>query len=110
MWPAPVIDYIAPSPAVSYPSFFPSFDEINEAISCVVNLQFPITADETSRMLVVVQEIPEVQFMERIQEQIVDPIEAPLQEHVQLHTAVQIEHVPVPQIQNSTSISYSCSR
>ena len=37
--------------------------------------------------------------MERIQEQIVDPIEAPLQEHVQLHTAFQIVHVPVPQIQ-----------
>ena len=43
--------------------------------------------------------------MERKQEQIVDPIEAPLQDHVQLHTVIQIVHVPVPQIQNSTSIS-----
>ena len=43
--------------------------------------------------------------MERLQEQIVDPIEAPQQEHVQLHTALQIVHVPVPRIQSSTSIS-----
>ena len=70
-----------------------------------VNPQFPITADETSQMPVVVHEIPEVQIMERKQEQIVDPIEAPLQDHAQLHTVIQIVHVPVPQIQNSTSIS-----
>ena len=45
------------------------------------------------------QEIPEIQVAEWIQEQIVEPIEAPLQEHVQLHTALQIVHVPVPRIQ-----------
>ena len=37
--------------------------------------------------------------MEQIQEQIVDHTEAPLQEHVQLHTDFQIVHMPVPQIQ-----------
>ena len=30
---APVIEYIAPSAAVSYPSFFPSFDQIHEAVT-----------------------------------------------------------------------------
>ena len=97
--PAPVIEYFAPPPAVSYPSFFPSFDQINEAFTGLVNLHFSITADETSQMPVVVQEIPEVQVVERIQEQIVEPVEMPLQEHVHLHTAIQIVHVPVPQIQ-----------
>ena len=47
-----------------------------------MNLQFSITAHETSQMPVVVQEIPEVQVVERKQEQIVEPFEAPLQEHV----------------------------
>merc|ERR1719414_1426383 len=43
---APVIEYIAPSPAVSYPSAFSSVDRLNG----VVNPQFSITADETSQM------------------------------------------------------------
>ena len=97
--PAPVIEYIAPSPAVSYPSFSPSFSQLNEAITGLVNPRFSITADETSQVPVVVQEIPEVQVVERIQEQIVEPIEALLQEHVHLHTALQMLHVPVPRIQ-----------
>ena len=96
--PAPVIEFIAPSPAVSYPSFFPSFGQINEVITGLVNPQFSITADETSQMPVAVEEIPEVQVVELIQEPIVDPIEAPLQEHVQLHTAIQNVHVSVPRI------------
>ena len=50
-------------------------------------------------MPVVVQEIPEVQVVDRIQEQIVDSTEAPLQEHVQLHTAIQNVHVSVTRIQ-----------
>ena len=103
--PAPVIEYIAPSLAVSYPSFGPLFSQLDEAITDLANPQFSITADETSQVPVVVQEIPEVQVTERIHEQIFEPLEVPLQEHVQLHTAIQIAHVPVPQIQSSTSIS-----
>ena len=57
--PAPVIEYIAPSPAVSYASFYPSFCQPNEAITGLVNLQISVTADETSQLQVVVQEIPE---------------------------------------------------
>ena len=71
--PAPVIEYIEPSPAVSYPSFFPSFSLSNEAITVLVNPQFSITADETSQVQVVVQEVPEIQVVERIKEQIVGP-------------------------------------
>ena len=97
--PAPVIEYIAPSPAVSYPSFFPSVGQLNEAITGLVNPQFPITADETPHVPVVVQEIPEVQVVERIQEPIVEPIEALPQEHMQLHTAIHFVHVSVPRIQ-----------
>ena len=58
-----------------------------------------ITADETSHMPVVVQEVPDVQVVERIQDPIVEPIEPLLHEHVQLHTAIQIVHVSVPRIQ-----------
>ena len=99
LMPTPVIEYIAPSPAESYPSFFPLFVQLNEAITGLVNPQFSITDAETSQVPVVVQEIAEVQVVERIQEQIVEPIDAPLQEHVQLHTALQIVHVSVPRIQ-----------
>ena len=77
----------------------------NEVTTGLVNPHISITTDEISQEQVVGQEILEVQVMERIQKQIVDPIEAPLQEHVQLHTAFQIAHVPVPQIQSSTSFS-----
>ena len=59
-----MIEYIAPSPAVSYPSFFPSFGQLYEAITGLVDPQFSITADETSQVPVVVQEIPEVQVVE----------------------------------------------
>ena len=72
--PAPVIEYIAPSPAVSYPSFYPSFSRPNEAITGLVNPQFPITADETSQVQVVVQEIPEVQVVERTQSKLLSPL------------------------------------
>ena len=72
---------------------------MNEAITDLVILQFSIVADGTSQMPVVVQEIPEAQIMEWIQEQTVEPVEMLLQEHMHLHTAFQIVHVPVPQIQ-----------
>ena len=98
-----MIAYIAPSPGESCPSFCPSFSLPNEAITGLVNPQFSITADDTSQVEVVVQEIPEVQVVELIQEQIVEPIEAPLQEHVQLHTAIQIVHVPVLKSRRSSS-------
>ena len=64
--PAPEIEYIAPSTAVSYPSF----SQPNEAITGSVNPQFSITADETSHVQVVVQEIPEIPVVEWIQEQL----------------------------------------
>ena len=56
--PAPVIEYIAPSPAVSYPS------------SGLMNPQFSLTADETSKVHAAVQEISEIPVVEKIQEQI----------------------------------------
>ena len=52
----------------------------------------------------IVQKIPEVPVVERIQEQIVEPIEVLPQERVQLHTAIQIVHVPVPQIQEQSAV------
>ena len=52
LMPAPVIEYIAPSVAVSYPSFCPSIDQIHEAVTDSENPQFSITADETSQMSV----------------------------------------------------------
>ena len=85
--PAPVIEYIAPSPAVSYPSAFSTVDGLNG----VVNPQFSITADETSQMPV--QEIPEPQLLERIQEQIVGTIS---QESVQQRADEQTVAVRVP--------------
>ena len=41
----------APSPAVSYSSFFPSFSQPNEAITDLVNPQFSIIADEASQVV-----------------------------------------------------------
>ena len=87
--PPPVIEYIAQSPAVSYPSAFSSVDGLNG----VVNPQFSITADETSQMPV--QEIPELQVLERIQEQIVGTIS---QESVQQRTDEQIPDIPRAQV------------
>ena len=83
LMPAPVIEYIAPSPAVSYPSAVSSVG--------VVNPQFSITADKTSQMPV--QEIPELHVLERIQEQIVGTIS---QESVQQRTDEQIVAVAAP--------------
>ena len=76
--PAPVIEYIEPTPAVFYPSFYPSFSQPNEAVTCLVNPQIFITADEASQVQVVVQENPEFPVVESIQEQsavtdLVDP-------------------------------------
>ena len=48
--------------------------------------------------------IPEVQVPERIQEPIVEPIKVLPQERVQQHTALQIVHVPVPQIQEQPAV------
>merc|ERR1719414_534366 len=78
---APVVEYIAPSPAVPYPSAFSPLDKLNG----VVNPQFSITADETSQMPV--QEIPELHVVEQIQEQIVGTCS---QESVQQSTDEQI--------------------
>ena len=54
---------------------------------------------------VIVQEIPRVFVVERIQEQIVEPIEVLPQERVQQHSAIQITHVPVPQIQEQSAVT-----
>ena len=89
LMPAPVIEYIAQSPAVSYPSAFSSVDGLNG----VVNPQFSITADETSQMPV--QEIPELQVLERIQERIVGTIS---QESVQQRTDEKIPDIPRAQV------------
>ena len=78
---APVIEYIAPSPA------FSSVDRLNG----VVNPQFSIAADETSQMTV--QEIPELQVLERIQEQIVGTIS---QENIQQRVDEQTVVVRAP--------------
>ena len=59
----------------------------------------------TVQQQAIVQEIPEVQVVERIQEQFVETIEALPQEQVQQHTAIQIVHVPVPQIQEQSAIT-----
>ena len=48
--PTPVIEYITPSAAVSYPSFLPSFDQIHEVVTDSEKPQFSITADETSKI------------------------------------------------------------
>ena len=45
------------------------------------------------------------QVVERIQEQLVETIEVLPQERVQLHTAPQIVHEPVPQIQEQSAVT-----
>jgi len=98
-----VIEYIAPSVAASYPSFFPSFDQIHEAVTDSENPQFSINADETSKMSV-----------ERIQEQsavsdLVTTVESsPVVDSVPMLHAVQYimpeSRVPAPQIQEQVLV------
>ena len=98
LMPTPVIEYIAPSAAVSYPSFLPSIDQIHEAVTDSEKPQFSITADETSKMSV-----------ERIQEQsavsdLVTSVESsPVVDSVPLlHAVVNVipeSRVPAPQVQ-----------
>ena len=52
---------------------------------------------QTPKAQLIVQEIPESPIVERIQEQIDEPIEVLPHERVQQHTALQIVHVPVPE-------------
>ena len=103
LMPALVIEYIAPSVAVSSSSFFPSFDQIHEAVTDSENPQFSITADETSQM-----------SMERIQEQsavsdLVTSVESsPVVDSVPLLHAVEYimleSRVPAPQIQEQVIV------
>ena len=98
-----MIEYIAPSAAVSYPSFLPSFDQIHEAVTDSENPQFSITADETSKMSV-----------ERIQEQsavsdlVTSVVSSPVVESVPLLHAVECGmpelRVPAPQVQKQMNV------
>ena len=51
---------------------------------------------ETVQDQVIIQEIPEVQVVERIQEQTMDPIKVVPEERVQQHIVEQIVNVPMP--------------
>ena len=98
-----MIEYIAPSAAVSYPSFLPSFDQIHEAVTDSENPQFSITADETSKMSV-----------ERIQEQsavsdlVTSVVSSPVVESVPLLHAVECGmpelRVAAPQVQEQRNV------
>merc|ERR1719383_238012 len=100
---APVIEYIAPSVAASYPSFCPSFDQIHEAVTNSENPQFSITADEISQISV-----------GRIHEQgavpdLVNSVESsPVVDSVPLLHAVEYimleSRVPAPQIQEQVIV------
>ena len=54
---------------------------------------------------VIAQEIPQVPIVDWIPEQIVETTGVPPQERVELHTAKQIVHVPVPQIQEQSAVT-----
>merc|ERR1719383_1491837 len=100
---APVIEYIAPSVAASYPSFCPSFDQIHEAVTDSENPQFSINADEISQMSV-----------GRIHEQgavsdLVTTVESsPVVDSVPLLHAVEYimpeSRVPAPQVQEQMNV------
>ena len=104
--PSLVIEFIAP-PAAVYPSFSQQLPPAytNVAVIGLLNPLFSITAVEASQAEAVVQEIPEVLVVERIQEQIVEPIEVIPQERVKPRTAKQIVHVPLTQIQEQSAVT-----
>ena len=54
---------------------------------------------------VIFRGVPQVPIVERIQEQIVEPIEVLPHERVQQHTTKQIVHVPVTQIQEQSAVT-----
>jgi len=57
------------------------------------------------RRMLVSQEIPQVQVVERIQEPNVEPFEVLLHERVQQFTTEQSEHMPVSQTQEQSAVT-----
>ena len=66
--------------------------------------------DATVQQHVIFQEIPQVQVMGRIQEQIVEPIEVLPHERVQQFTVEQIVHLLVPQTQEQCVVTELANR
>ena len=91
--------------AVETPQVVGSFPLSEDFAAPVYNQVHQEQIDATVQPRVIVQEIPEVQVVERIQEKIVEPIEVLPQERAQQHTATQIVHVPVPQIQEQSAVT-----
>ena len=117
--PAPVIKNIAPPPAVFDPTGLenPQISTSAVKISQVVD-PFPLSDDfaapmynqvhqgqtvATMRPHVIIQEPPQVPVGEWSQEQFVETIEVLPQERVDQHTAKQIVHVPIHQIQEQSA-------
>ena len=91
----------------------PPFEEFDAPVYNQIH-QEQIVAGETTHNTVespavqervIVQEIPQLPFVERIQEQVVVTIEVLPHERVQQHTAKQIVHVPVIQIQEQSAVT-----
>ena len=72
-------------------------EQIGAGMTTQHRIENPAVQDQ-----VIVQEIPEV--VDRIQERILDLIEVLPHERVQQHTASQIVHMPVPQIQKLSAV------
>ena len=91
------------SPSVEAPQVVDSFSLLEDVAAREYNQVHQEQIVPTVQPHVTFQEIPEVQVVEQIQEQIVEPIEVLPQERVQLHTAIQIMDVPVLHIQEQSA-------
>ena len=102
--------------AVEAPQVVSSFPLLEDVAAHKYNQVHQQQIVATVQPHAIFQEISEVQVVERMQQQIVEPVEVLPQERVQQHTAVQIMHVPVPQFQwqravtgfGELTISYHC--
>ena len=100
-----VPDLVNPQSSTRIATVVGSFPLVDDLAARMYNQVHQEQIVATVQQRAVVQEIPEVQVVVRIQEQIVETIEVLPQERVQHHTATQIVHVPVPQIQEQSAVS-----
>ena len=78
------------------------YDQIHQEQIVAGEMTQNIVENPAVQEQVIVQEIPQVSIVERIQEQIVEPIEVLPHERVTQRTFNQIVHVPVPQVQEQS--------
>ena len=91
--------------AIEAPLVVDSFPLLEDLAAHIYNQVHQEQIVATVQPQAIVQEIPQLPVVERIQQQIVEPIEVLLHDRVQQFTAEQIVHMPVPQTQEQSAVT-----